>query len=158
MKSRIIIVQLIVILLILLWLYAGITKVMDMPTFSKQLERMPYIGWMHSFIAVFLPILMILIAVLLAVPKLKLYGLYLSAGLLCCFALYIPSVLLFSDFVPCTCAGIRINLAWNAHLWITSISLVLNTLAIWLEWKNDKHLTNKYNKTLLRNDTPHQGV
>lgn len=128
-----------------------------MGTFSKQLERMPYIGWMHGFIAVVLPILMLAIAVLLAIPKLKLYGLYLSAGLLICFALYIPSVLLFSDFVPCTCAGIRINLAWNAHLWITVVSLILNTLAIWLVWKNSENLTHKYSKTLLRDDTPHQG-
>lgn len=159
MKTRIVIIQLIVIGLILLWLLSSIPKLMDISGFSKQLERMPYIGWMHSFIAVFLPILMLAIAVVLAVPKLKLYGLYLSAGLLSCFGIYIMSVLLFSDFVPCTCAGIRINLAWKDHLLITGIGLGLTALAIWLEWKNHKYLTELYhrNKTLLRNDAPHQG-
>ncbi|MBL1410820.1 hypothetical protein JKG61_18830 [Sphingobacterium sp. C459-1T] len=144
--------------LILLWLFAGIPKVMDIPSFSTQLKRMPYIGWMHSFIAVILPILMLAIAVLLAIPKLKLYGLYLSAGLLCCFTIYIAWTLLFSDHIPCSCAGIHADILWKDHVFITAIGLVLNTLAIWLEWKNIENLTHKYNKTLLRNDTPHLGI
>lgn len=144
MKARIIITQLIIISLILLWLLAGIPKVMDIATFSKQLERMPYIGWMHGVISWSLPVIMLLAAVLLAIPKTKLYGLYLSLGLLIAFGVYIVSVLAFSDFVPCTCAGIRINIAWKEHLLICGIGIVLTSLVIWMEKRNNKDTSNSY--------------
>lgn len=144
MKARIIITQLIIISLILLWLLAGIPKVMDIATFSKQLERMPYIGGMHGLISWLLPVIMLLAAVLLTIPRTKLYGLYLSLGLLIAFGVYIVSVLTFSDFVPCTCAGIRINIAWKEHLLICGSGILLTSLAIWMERRNNKGASEPY--------------
>ena len=144
MKARIIITQLIIISLILLWLLAGIPKVMDIATFSKQLERMTYIGWMHGLVSCSLPITMLLTGVLLVIPRAKLLEMYISWILLLLFTLYIGTVLLFSDFVPCTCAGIRINIAWKEHLLICGSGILLTSLAIWMERQNNKGTSEPY--------------
>lgn len=130
-----IITQLIVIALMLLWLYAGITKIMDVQTFSDQLAKMPFISGFHSLLSWSVPVVMLFTALLLALPQTKLLGLYSSIALLIAFVLYISSVLLFSGVVPCTCAGIKINLNWKDHLWINGTGIVLTSIAVWLERK-----------------------
>jgi len=116
---------------ILLWLFAGVTKLADHESFYLQLQRAPYISWAAMGISWVLPLVMLGLAVILANGKTRFIGLGLSVVLLGLISVYIVMVLLFSDSIPCTCGGLRKNLNWNDHIKLNSAFLIAGLLVLW---------------------------
>jgi hypothetical protein len=111
-----IVVELICFLLILLFVYAAISKLLDYQTFKIQLAKSPYITNIAAPIANTLPIIEILIGILLVVKRLRLLGFYASFFIMVLFTTYIYFMLHYSYFIPCSCGGILSKMTWNQHL------------------------------------------
>jgi len=124
MKTRRIITEIISGLFIILWVYAGLNKMMD-PEFGDQLHKSPYLDKVADFVQVTLPTGELVIALLLVFHRTKLYGLYLSFFLMFLFTGYIYAMLQFSFYKPCSCGGILSRMDWNTHLYFNIIFTLL---------------------------------
>jgi uncharacterized membrane protein YphA (DoxX/SURF4 family) len=103
-------------LFILLWIYAAANKLLDVQTFKVKLGQSPLLTPIAGFVAWFIPMAEVLIAVLLVRERTQLTGLYASFGLMVLFTGYIITITQFSDFIPCSCGGILEHMTWNQHL------------------------------------------
>ncbi len=114
--KRKVLTEIICLLFILLFVYAAVAKLLDFERFKVQIAQSPLLTDFSGFVAVFIPVLEIAVAVLLAVPKYRLAGLLCSFGLMVMFTTYIISILQFSEHIPCACGGVLQNLGWSEHL------------------------------------------
>ena len=119
-------------LLILLFSYASLSKVLeyDKFVFQMSLSHVEVIKASARFLAWSVPLLELGIVVLLLLPRTKALGLYTSLLLLIIFSLYIAGMLLSGTNLPCTCGGIISKLSWKGHLAFNLFFILVNTIAI----------------------------
>lgn len=110
------IVEIISCLLIVLFLYAALSKGMDYQKFVVQMGQSPMISDYAFTLGWIVPGVELIISCLLIIEKFRLYGLFASLALMTMFTVYIILASTFSDYVPCSCGGIIQNLTWTQHL------------------------------------------
>ncbi|MDM1530746.1 MauE/DoxX family redox-associated membrane protein [Myroides odoratimimus] len=115
---------------VLLFVYAAISKLITFEEFKVQLTQSPLLSMYAGVIAYLVVISELVIAFLLTLRSTKLLGLYLSYSLMVAFSIYIYLILNYSDFIPCSCGGVLEKLGWNEHLWFNIITSVLILLSI----------------------------
>src|ERR1700733_2317556 len=104
-------------LLILLFLYASISKFLDFKTFIDQMNNQPLPNTWTPFLVWAIPLLEIAISITLLFEYTRLLGLYASLILMILFTLYTGIILLhFFPYIPCSCGGIIKKLTWKQHL------------------------------------------
>lgn len=114
------IVEIISSLLILIFVYAAVTKLLDYQTFKSQLNKSPFISRFAGIITWALPIFEIQIAFALAYKTTRVLGLYASLFLMTMFTAYIYAMLRFSYSLPCSCGGLLSKMSWEEHLWFNA--------------------------------------
>ena len=121
-----IIIEIISVLFILLFVYAGLTKLMEGDRFFNNLNNSPILlGDVTAYILSWgVPTLEIVVAFFVAWPKTRLRGLYAALGLMILFTVYVAGIVFFSPYTPCSCGGILTLLTWPQHL-VVNISFVL---------------------------------
>ncbi|MHC5202134.1 MauE/DoxX family redox-associated membrane protein [Myroides sp. LJL119] len=124
--------------LVVLFVYASVSKLIVFSEFQIQLTQSPLLSAYAKLISYLVIITELILAVILASKKTRLLGLYLSYGLMLAFSLYIYLILNYSDFVPCSCGGVLENLGWNEHLWFNIIVSCLTIVAAYLLENKDK--------------------
>lgn len=135
----------IAILFIFLFTYAAISKLIDFETFRLQLKQLPFFSSFASQLAWGILIIEIILALMFFFFKLRLVALYVSLLLITLFTVYITSVLLFADSIPCSCGGVISSLSWNEHLVFNVGWLLLALVGISLSTKTN-NLINLKNK------------
>lgn len=120
---------------ILLFVYAAISKLMDVDKFAAQIGQSPPLANFNDLISWSIPSLEILIAILLATPKWRQLGLYMAFGLMALFTAYIIAILQFSHHVPCSCGGVLERLTWREHLAFNIFFVALGFIGTWLQVK-----------------------
>ncbi|RZM24702.1 MAG: hypothetical protein EOO88_21925 [Pedobacter sp.] len=117
-------------LLILLWSYTGLSKLIDNAAFEKQVTTL--ISAEHPKpISIGIPLLEVLTAFSLVWHRTRKLGLYLSLLLMAAFTTYVSLVIAgYFGPAPCSCGGIISALGWKSHLLIniTFLCLVLYLL------------------------------
>jgi len=103
------------ILLVLLFTYAGFSKLVQYDTFRYQLSQSPFVTSYADIIAWLLPLSELLIAALFFLPRFRLTAYYFSYSLMLAFTLYIYTMLHYSYFVPCSCGGLLSQMNWDQH-------------------------------------------
>jgi len=136
-KSQLVI-EVICFLLIVLFFYAAVTKLLDYEKFVAQLGQSLVLRGGAKFIAVILPAIEVLICIGLAIPRFKLYALYASMFLLFVFTVYIAVMLIVSSKLPCSCGGVLNTLSWSEHLVFNIIFLVAAGVSVWFSIRNKK--------------------
>jgi len=126
-------------LFILLFLYTGMSKLMDYSVFKAQIGSSPILEPIAPFVAWALPLAEFAVAALLFVPRTRLPGLYASFVLMVMFTGYIIAILNFSEHIPCSCGGVLENMSWQQHLVFNIIVTILALVGALLERKN-RHL------------------
>jgi hypothetical protein len=116
--------------LIVLWVYASVSKLITFDEFQVQLAQSPLLSAYAVPVSYVVIIAELSIAVLLCVRRSLLIGLYLSFGLMTAFSVYIYLILNYSDFVPCSCGGILEKMGWKEHFWFNITVCLLILLAI----------------------------
>lgn len=125
-----VLVYIICLLYILLFIYAAASKILDFENFQVQLGQSPLLSSFTLMVSWGIPILELVIAILLTIPKFRLIGLYFSFGLMVMFTAYIFIILNYSSFVPCSCGGILEKLGWTQHMIFNFVFIVLAIIAI----------------------------
>ena len=120
-------------LLVLLFVYAAVSKLLDYDTFKFQLGRSPYVTNMAGLVAWALPVGEIVVALLLILKRTRLLGLYASFFLMLLFTGYIYAILNFSYSVPCSCGGVLSKMNWRDHLAFNIVFTIISLVAIILE-------------------------
>ncbi len=123
-------------LIIILFIYAGLSKLMDYKNFSIELERSPYLSFMAGFVAWSIPLLEIIIAILLAFRKTRILGFYSAFTLMMLFTGYIYSMLKYSPSLPCSCGGILASMSWQQHLYFNIIFVIISAAGVLLSYSN----------------------
>jgi putative oxidoreductase len=126
-------------LLILLWVYAAVSKLADLSRFRGQMLRQPLPLWLQDTLVYVLPFLELCAALLLARAASQRAGLTISAILLLLFTGYIGLALLgVFDRVPCSCGGILEHMSWGAHFMFNLFYLALTTISIYLQQRKEE--------------------
>lgn len=128
---------------ILLFTYAAVSKMRDFENFQVQLAQSPLLSAYAGFISYGVIILEVMIAGILADPKVRRIGLYASFGLMVAFTVYIYLILNYSDFVPCSCGGILEKMGWTEHLIFNIGCVVIAFVAIVFIGKERAHGWNR---------------
>lgn len=136
--KKAIILEGIIILYIILFLYTGISKIIDYSVFKEQIATSPLLMPFAKSIALSIPWIEFLITLLLIIPKWRLKGLYASLSLMTIFTIYIISILLFNKELPCSCGGVIEQLSWTQHILFNSLFIALGVLGIIIERQNRK--------------------
>src|SRR5687767_9788970 len=131
--SKSTLVEIISVLFIILFLYTGISKLMEYGVFKEQIAESPILQPVAPFIAWALPLTELLLCLLLIIPRWRLKGLYASFILMIAFTLYIGAIMTFNKELPCSCGGIISELSWTGHLIFNSLFILLAFAGILLE-------------------------
>ncbi|MDO6602103.1 MauE/DoxX family redox-associated membrane protein [Arenibacter palladensis] len=137
-KHRETIVQTACLLFIILFTYAGLTKLLEGHLFYDSIRNSPILGGkaMASLASWALPLSELAVALLLIWKKTRLIGLYGAAVLMLLFTGYTLAIVFFAPYRPCSCGGVISLLSWEQHLVLNAILLLLALMAIWSSLKN----------------------
>jgi len=130
-------VEVICLLYILLFVYAAMSKLLQIEHFRIQIGKSPLLSAFAEIVAWGVPIGEIVISLLLTIPKLRRTGLWLAMGLMSMFTTYIFIILTFSSYIPCSCGGILEKMGWKEHLIFNLVFVFLAAIALWFSF-NDK--------------------
>lgn len=145
MKFRKTIIEVISLLLVILWVYAGLSKLLDYETTRFQLGRSPFLEHYAGFVAWAVPTSEIVIALGLLITRTRLASLYASFALMLMFTGYIYLILNHSYYIPCSCGGVLSGMDWQTHLWFNLGFTVLALIAIILSVSgNTKYFDHSY--------------
>ena len=112
-------------LLIFLFTYTGITKLIDHSIFKSSILQSPIISNNATVISWLIPLLELSIVVMLAFGKYRQKGFLFSLVLTTVFTIYIAYMILFIPHLPCSCGGILKELTWGNHLLFNSFFILL---------------------------------
>jgi uncharacterized membrane protein YphA (DoxX/SURF4 family) len=129
------IVEIICALLIILFIYTGLNKMIDIDKFKFEMGRSPFIQNINEFIAYTVPTGEMLLALLLIIKRTRLLGLYLSFALMALFTGYIWLMLNYSYDLPCSCGGILEKMSWKDHLFFNVGFTILSLIGITIQTK-----------------------
>lgn len=113
------IVDIISSLFILLFVYTAISKLYEIESFELTLKVIPVIGNydIYKSLIWIIPIIELIIALCLFIPRFRLFGLWGSLVLMSAFTLFIGYLLLFKHGnLPCSCGGVIRQMSWKQHL------------------------------------------
>jgi uncharacterized membrane protein YphA (DoxX/SURF4 family) len=117
-------------LFILLFVYAAVSKTLDFQNFQAQLGLSPLLSAFADYVSFGVILVEVLIAVLIAIPRFRLIGLYSAFSLMVMFSTYIFIILNYSSFIPCSCGGILEKMTWKQHLIFNLIFVLLAATSI----------------------------
>jgi uncharacterized membrane protein YphA (DoxX/SURF4 family) len=103
-------------LLILLFAYAAMNKLLIYHKFVSQIAASPVLKGLAPYLAWAIPVVELIVCILLIVPKWRLIGFYAATFLMAAFTVYIIALFSFSTKLPCSCGGILDRMDWKTHL------------------------------------------
>lgn len=114
----------------LLFIYTGVAKFMEMNVFRQEIIASPLLSSMAGFISWALPVAEILLVLVLFIPAWRLKGLYASLALMGLFSLYLLGILFIDDHLTCSCSGMIEDLTPRQHLIFNISCIVLAVIGI----------------------------
>lgn len=120
---------------LMLFFYAGLTKLLEGDAFYNHLYNSPLLPQNPSFISVLawsLPFLEISIALSLLVQHSIKTTLIAVVGLLSLYAIYTAALLWWAPYQPCSCGGVSSLLSWEQHLLVNAIGIGLGLLGLYI--------------------------
>jgi putative oxidoreductase len=126
-------------LLMLLFLYASISKFLDFKTFTGEIRNQPLPRSWIPFLIWGIPLLEVAISVALLFEYTRLPAFYVSLTLMSLFTIYAAAILLhFFPRIPCSCGGVIRKLTWRQHLVLNLFFVAISALGIRLQ--RSKHV------------------
>lgn len=113
--------DLITLIFITLFAYAGWTKLLDYHSFRDQLAAFDHISAFAGFLALAMPLTHLGLALLFVWRKMRVCALWISFGLLMSYSAYITVVLFSETNMPCACGGLFKFTSWSGQLAMNSL-------------------------------------
>lgn len=117
-------------LLLFLFLFVTLSKILDFSAFKSYLNKSPFIGDKAAVVALAFPITAGIVSILLFFPRTRLRGMYGATVLLGISTLYLANIVFFSPHQPCSCGGLLKQLTATQHLVINVLFLLLSVAGI----------------------------
>ena len=137
MNKRQVVLESISALLIMLFLYASISKFLDFQRFIGEMNNQPLPNSWTPFLVLTVPSFEIAISLALIFERTRMVGLIASLVLMTLFTIYTAVILLhFFDYVPCSCGGVIRKLSWPQHLVFNLFFVALSVIGIILQRRN----------------------
>jgi putative oxidoreductase len=134
MLKRQVVLECIAALLILLFLYASVSKFLDFKRFIDEMNNQPLPNSWTPFLVWGIPCLEIAISAALLFEYTRLLALYASLVLMTSFTIYsIMIIAHFFPYVPCSCGGVIRKLTWPQHLALNLFYVALSVLGLVLQ-------------------------
>lgn len=131
-----VIITIITSLVILLFMYTAISKLLDYNkfVFQMRLTPIPFIWQVAPVLGIVLPILELALTTLIFFDRTRLIGFWTSLVLMFLFEGYIFWMKLVEYQtgvkLPCTCGGIISKMSWTTHFIFNAVFIVLMIIAI----------------------------
>ena len=109
------IVELISALLLFLFIYTALSKLLDFDKFKYQISQSPFITNISWLVIWSIPLAELIISICLIFKRTRSAGLYLSFFLMLLFTGYIFIMLKYSSYLPCSCGGVLSIMSWKQH-------------------------------------------
>jgi hypothetical protein len=119
-------------LLIILFLYTALSKLISVNSFRFVMGLSEPLKPYASFLKWAVPITEIIVVILMVIPKTKRLGLYAAAILMFVFTGYVAWMLTFTPKLPCNCGGVIGTMTWPQHLAFNIFFTLLAVVALWL--------------------------
>lgn len=129
---------------IVLFLYTGVAKLMEIHLFKEQMTSSPLLGPFAGAIAWALPIGEIILSIILFIPAWRLKGLYLSGILMILFTVYVAALLFMDSHLSCSCGGIIEELSPQQHLLFNTACVVLSIIGVVVARKQEPTIRFKW--------------
>jgi putative oxidoreductase len=127
-------------LLILLFLYASVSKFLDFKTFIKEMNNQPLPNSWTPFLVWFIPCSEILFSIALIFERTRLLGLYGSLVLMGLFTIYAILILVHVfPYIPCSCGGVIKRLTWRQHLVLNLFFVTLSIIGVITQRRKSFH-------------------
>lgn len=134
-------------LLILLFVYVSVTKLIDYRVFEHAIMKSPILNPFKLVLPWLVPVVELCISYFLFQPRLRLWGFKASLILMTLFSLYIAYILIFIPIRPCGCGGVLQQMNWNQHFIFNMFFTVISLVGLLLE-KHQVSATNRQDKKL----------
>ncbi len=135
-------VELITALLVILFIYTALSKILDEDTFRKQMLNQPLPDALKQNLFWLVPVSEITTSIFLIMKPVRLYGFVLAFLLMLAFTLYVGLILTNTfAYIPCSCGGILNTLSWEAHLIFNIVFTLLAFTGIIIERKRRLMMT-----------------
>jgi hypothetical protein len=142
-------------LIILLFVYTAINKLIEHNEFITVISHVPLIGSSAKLLSWLLPSIELITAFLLFYPKNKKWGLYISFVMMCLFTIYIGLMMLFNEKLPCSCGGVLKWLTWHQHLLFNIFFCLLSGTGIMITKMNKDFIAiNRNSRTPVEESRP----
>ncbi|WP_439490208.1 MauE/DoxX family redox-associated membrane protein [Algoriphagus sp.] len=126
------------ILLILLWTYTGLDKIIHWETSRKAFHNQTFPAELAEVLAYAVPTVELLIALLLLFSVSRWWGYLSSILLLTVFTTYVGLIWVGAfPRVPCNCAGILESLGWEVHFWLNNVMIVISIIGLYFTKKRN---------------------
>ena len=134
MFKRQVLLECISALLIMLFLYASLSKFLDFHTFTGEMNNQPLPNSWTPFLIWIIPCTEILMCIALLFERTRLIGLYASLFFMSLFTIY-SLFIVFNFFgrIPCSCGGVIKKLTWNQHIALYLFFVALSICGIVLQ-------------------------
>lgn len=140
MNKRQVVLESISALLIMLFLYASVSKFLDFQRFIGEMNNQPLPNSWTPFLVWTVPSLEIAISVALIFERTRMAGFIASLALMTLFTIYAAAILLhFFEYVPCSCGGVIRKLTWPQHLVFNLFFVGLSVAGIILQRRSSFH-------------------
>lgn len=125
------IISILTALLIFLWVYAAMSKLLDYDTARDEMLKQVFPVWISTILVWLVPLCELVVAGLLLFERTRTGGIIASLILLIAFTGYIALIQLnYFDYVPCTCGGVISKLTWEEHFLFNMAFIVLSGTAL----------------------------
>lgn len=139
-RFRIVFVEVVSAFLTLLFVYTGISKLIDHASFQATIKGLPIFSSLSEIISVFIPAFELVVALLIVIRKYRQKGLLLAFAIMVVFTLYVGYVLLFESKLPCSCGGVLKVMSWKEHF-LFNVSVSILSLVTFLSYtKNNRFI------------------
>jgi hypothetical protein len=126
-------IESVVLLYVLLFVYAAVSKLLDFERFQVQLAQSPILSAYAYWISYLVIGIELFVSILLLFARTRIIGLFAALTLMTMFTVYIFIVLHYSSFIPCSCGGILEKMTWKTHLVFNMVFILLAAAAIMLQ-------------------------
>lgn len=119
-------------ILILVFIYTGLDKLVRWETSWNAFHNQPFPAHLTEVLAYAVPLCELMIALLLVFSKTRWLGLLASSLLLSVFTTYVGLIWMGAfPQVPCSCAGILDSLGWAEHFWLNIFLICLSVYGLY---------------------------
>lgn len=141
MRTKSLITEIIIFLLVLLWAYTFASKIFDFDTFRRQIKGAYILSAGGAILAYLLQATHLGIIILLVNKNWRKAGLLVSLIILVIYTTYLIYVLKFAPSIPCSCISLMSGMNWNDQLYFNFIALAFNLtgLATFLSLRRAPH-------------------